>query len=220
MQHYRKTGDGLENQDSPGTANVMVTSGFFDYENMPKVAYSPDLVRALGDLKAAIFLSQLLFYFSKHEKYQHERLEWYYRSREAFEDDTALSRWEQERARELLRKLGILYEKKGQSFHTYYKIDYARLQRIFPSGGITTSQVVVKPPVKWWQNLRQPVVKPPAAGGKTSGPLKRLKRDKKETERPGPVQADLAFTERTEIIRMFHKADFPWQKPEAKEQEK
>ena len=46
----------------------MVTSGFFDYENMPKVAYSPDLVRALEDLFAAIFLSQLLFYIRVYEK--------------------------------------------------------------------------------------------------------------------------------------------------------
>ena len=72
------------------------------------VAYHPMLAKRLGSVKAALFLSQLLYW---HGKGRHG--DWTWKTFADFYDETGLSRKEQDTARALLRKKGLLDEKRA-----------------------------------------------------------------------------------------------------------
>lgn len=88
------------------------------------IAFHPVFVRITGSIKAGLFLSQL-YYWDRTAK---ARGEWIDRTRAEFEEHTALSRREQERARELLREAGLITERKlGTPSRLCYKLNLAQL---------------------------------------------------------------------------------------------
>ena len=70
------------------------------------VAYYPALARRVGGVKAAVMLSQLL-YWSFNSATQN-RDGWFYKTIEEMEEETGLSRWEQEGARKDLQNRGLI----------------------------------------------------------------------------------------------------------------
>jgi hypothetical protein len=73
------------------------------------IAYSVNLARVTGDVKAALFLSQLVYWTRVGvDVEQHEG--WIFKSREQWTDETGLSRYEQESARNKLLELGLMEE--------------------------------------------------------------------------------------------------------------
>ncbi len=106
-------------------------TSLFDYEEIPKAAYSPDLARNIGNIKAAIFLSQLLFYIRIYEK-RHGQVECFFKKRKDFEKDTALRRREQEQARKILRDKGLITERHGKGNVTEYQVNYFELDKYLP----------------------------------------------------------------------------------------
>jgi hypothetical protein len=77
------------------------------------VSYYAKIGRAVGGANAGVLLCQLMYWSGNIDgKFRgHDTDGWVYKSQEQIEEETALTRREQETARKRLRKLGILEEK-------------------------------------------------------------------------------------------------------------
>jgi len=94
------------------------------------VAYHPDIAKALGSVKAGVFISQILYWTGKGENKEG----WIYKTQNEMYKETALSRREQENARKIARKLGILEEKKrGIPQRLYFRINFEKLGELLLS---------------------------------------------------------------------------------------
>lgn len=97
------------------------------------IAFHRVFFKATGDVKAALFLSQL-FYWSK--KVNHD---WFWKSWIEWEEETCLSRKEQARVRKLLLQLKIIETKKVKVGNTpilHYKLDFMGFLSNVPNGNI------------------------------------------------------------------------------------
>lgn len=84
------------------------------------IAYHPDIARVAGGVKAGIFLSQLLYWSDKGKRGDG----YIWKTQEDWEDETALTRREQESARKILKSKGLIEEKlQGIPAKLYYKIN-------------------------------------------------------------------------------------------------
>lgn len=93
------------------------------------VAYHPILAKALGDVKAAIWLSQLLYWQGK-GKYG----DWTWKSADDFYNETALTRREQERIRGILSSKGVLEQRRaGPRGTLHYRVVIDALVRLIGS---------------------------------------------------------------------------------------
>lgn len=87
------------------------------------IAYYNGLAKPLGGAKVAIFFSQLFYWMDKTDNPLGV-----YKTQEEWEQETGLSRREQETARKKLRELGILIETNKRLEHRlYYRIDCEKL---------------------------------------------------------------------------------------------
>ncbi len=83
------------------------------------IAFQRSFIRLEMGVTAALFLSQLTYWTNRTTDDG-----WVYKTRDEWEEETGLSRYEQEGARKKLRGLGILLERKqGLPAGLYYKID-------------------------------------------------------------------------------------------------
>ena len=86
------------------------------------IAYHPMLAKIFGGVQAGIFLSQLCYWSAR----SHDPDGWVYKTREQWQDETGLTRAEQDTARRHLRTCGVLHEKKrrGLDRTVHYRVDY------------------------------------------------------------------------------------------------
>jgi len=92
------------------------------------VAYYSNIARWLGSVGDAIFLCQLLYWYGKGK----DPDGWIYKTQKEFEEETALSRYEQEHARRKLKSLGILEEeRRGVPARLYYHIDIDKFYELY-----------------------------------------------------------------------------------------
>lgn len=83
------------------------------------IAFQRSFIRLNIGMTAALFLSQMT-YWTNRSDYDG----WVYKTQEEWEEETGLSRYEQEGARKKLRSIGVLLEKKkGVPARLFYKID-------------------------------------------------------------------------------------------------
>ena len=88
------------------------------------VAYYPRLAIALGGVKEAVFVCQLLYWEGK----QSDPERWIHKSLEEIRSETGLSRYEQEGVRRTLEKAGILESRYERLEHRlYFRVNLARL---------------------------------------------------------------------------------------------
>lgn len=72
------------------------------------IAYYPGLKKITGSTTATIFLCQFLYWHGR----QHSVEGWIYKTQEEIEEETGLSRTEQETARRILKEKGFIEEKR------------------------------------------------------------------------------------------------------------
>jgi hypothetical protein len=90
------------------------------------IAFNPQLARLCGSVKAGLFLSQLLYWTNKTED------EWIYKTIAEFEEETALSREEQDGAIRRLKQLGFIeVEVRGMPARRYFKADCVKVANQF-----------------------------------------------------------------------------------------
>lgn len=91
------------------------------------IAFHRAFVGIGAGITGALMLSQAV-YWTKRTKDENG---WFYKTRADWEDETGLSRTEQETARAKLKKLGVLVEKKrGVPCKTHYRVDVEKLNEL------------------------------------------------------------------------------------------
>jgi len=92
------------------------------------VAYYSNIARWLGSVGDAIFLCQLLYWYGKGK----DPAGWIYKTQKECEEETALSRYEQEHARRKLKSLGILEEeRRGVPAKLYYRLNVDKMNELY-----------------------------------------------------------------------------------------
>lgn len=92
------------------------------------ITYYPALAKALESIPAAIFLAQLIYWTGK----QKDESGWIYKSREEWEEETSLTRSQQESARGILREKGLIEEKQTSFNRTkHYRIESEAIEKWF-----------------------------------------------------------------------------------------
>ena len=87
------------------------------------IAFNPDLAKALGSAKAGLLLSQLLFWWDKGNDKN-----WIYKTIEQMEDETALSRAEQDTAIKICKKFNLLkVVRKGIPAKRHFWLDIPKI---------------------------------------------------------------------------------------------
>lgn len=83
------------------------------------IAFQRSFIRLDIGVTAALFLSQMIYWTNRSDDDG-----WVYKTQEEWEEETGLSRYEQEGARKKLRSIGVLQEKKkGVPARLFYKVD-------------------------------------------------------------------------------------------------
>ena len=83
------------------------------------IAFQRSFIRLDIGVTAALFLSQMVYWTNRSDDDG-----WVYKTQEEWEEETGLTRYEQEGARKKLRALGVLLEnKKGIPARLFYKVD-------------------------------------------------------------------------------------------------
>lgn len=83
------------------------------------IAFQRSFIRLDIGVTAALFLSQMTYWTNRSDDDG-----WVYKTQEEWEEETGLSRYEQEGARKKLRSIGVLLEKrKGVPARLFYKVD-------------------------------------------------------------------------------------------------
>lgn len=91
------------------------------------VAFHRVFVKITGKVDAGLFLSQCLYWSSKTDNPDG----WFYKTRSEWEDETGLSRYEQEQSRKILKSLGLLEEKlAGIPARNYYRLNLEKLYQM------------------------------------------------------------------------------------------
>ncbi|EDG5203732.1 HNH endonuclease [Salmonella enterica] len=83
------------------------------------IAFQRSFIRLNIGVTASLFLSQMTYWTNRSDDDG-----WVYKTQEEWEEETGLSRYEQEGARKKLRSIGVLLEKrKGVPARLFYKVD-------------------------------------------------------------------------------------------------
>lgn len=105
------------------------------------IAFQRVFVRLGVGITGALMLSQAVYWSRRTD----DGDGWFYKTAEEWEEETGLTRREQETARAALRTAGILYEvKKGVPCKLFYRIDYEALQ-----DQIGAIQECANPPIQY-----------------------------------------------------------------------
>jgi hypothetical protein len=93
------------------------------------IAFHAHFVDVTGDILASLMLSQAQYWS---ERVEEEKDGWFYKSQQEWTEETRLHRFQQEKARKLLRGLGILEEKKqGVPCRLFFRINYEKLEQLY-----------------------------------------------------------------------------------------
>ncbi len=90
------------------------------------IAFNPMLARIAGNAISGLFLSQMLYWKGKGRD-----TEWVYKTIREFEEETCLTRNEQDRAKDAWKELGVLeVVLRGMPRKRYFKINEERLAEV------------------------------------------------------------------------------------------
>lgn len=91
------------------------------------IAFHRSFVSLGAGVTGALMLSQAVYWSHRTQKGDG----WFYKTQAEWEEETGLSRYEQEGARKKLRKLGVMQEiKRGVPCKTFYKVDFQQLSML------------------------------------------------------------------------------------------
>lgn len=91
------------------------------------IAYNPTFKRITGSTVAGIFLSQAWYWSKRHR----EQEGWFYKSQKEWEDETGLTRSEQETARRHCLRVGVIEERlKGVPATMYYRVNKPKVYEL------------------------------------------------------------------------------------------
>ncbi len=101
------------------------------------IAFHPPLSRALGSIEAAIYLQQLYYWRDKGSRED----EFIYKTKDEIEEETTLTRRQQDPIRKKLERLGVLETKLLKANGTptlHYRLNIGRLNELL---GVATTKI-------------------------------------------------------------------------------
>ncbi len=111
------------------------------------VAFHPMMARILGGIHEALFFQQIAYWSGKGRS-----ADWIYKTAEEMREETTLNRYQQDKARAGLRRLGVLSEeRRGLPAKMYYRVEWPVVFRLLRAasqiveGEQTSSSRVGKP---------------------------------------------------------------------------
>ena len=119
------------------------SSSFVDSLRMAgrPMSYYPKLGQLLGDLKTGVFICLFIHWDGKGE----DPDGWIYKTQKEINEETGLSRYEQETARKTLVELEVLEtSRRGQPARLYYKFNWEALEKALFAAQNKTKESVVK----------------------------------------------------------------------------
>jgi hypothetical protein len=96
------------------------------------IAFHRCFVKVTGSVHAALMLSQTLYWLNPERQGQNRGKDngWFWKTREEWEVELGLSRWEQETARKQLRHTKFWLEKEKRLVHRiFFSIDFVELEK-------------------------------------------------------------------------------------------
>lgn len=94
------------------------------------VGYYPSLTKLTGSVNASLFLCQMLYWTAR----THDEEGWIYKTQLEWEEEVGLSRYEQEYARKVLKKLGFLHEQYRECPRKlFYRLDLDAIDEAYES---------------------------------------------------------------------------------------
>jgi hypothetical protein len=159
------------------------------------IAYHASLARALKSVTAGILLSQLLYWM---ERGGSDEDGWIWKTRDELEEETALTRTEQETARKVLVKAGVMEEKlRGVPARMHFRITEVHMERLIEllTSGIPESEkrepeAAAVPPSQLAGNL-------PTGWRETSQPVRRKAPNLSARKRPTITETTSESTQRS-----------------------
>ena len=134
----------------------------------PPIAYRVEYARTFGSVTAALFLSQLCYWSGRGRD-----PEWVYKTRTEWQEETGLSRREQETARRILRDAGVIEEMlERKPFKLYFRVCVDKLVAAIAAGSTATTSPddpetePVDPPLSICTDGRADSAPPPKVGRK------------------------------------------------------
>jgi len=108
------------------------------------IAFNPDLARSLGSAKAGLLLSQLLFWWEKGRNPN-----WIYKTIDEMEEETTLSRCEQDNAIKICKNYGLLETKlEGIPAKRHFKLNIQKIIKLLESSLQVNDEQDCKKPAK------------------------------------------------------------------------
>jgi len=105
------------------------------------IAFHRPFVQITGSINSALMLSQALYWSHRTP----DKNGWFYKTRDEWEEETALTRTEQENARRLLRETGFWKEElRGVPAKMHYRIDFEMLAA-YMDGNLPTGRKENRP---------------------------------------------------------------------------
>jgi hypothetical protein len=106
------------------------------------IAYHPILAKVVGGVEVAVFLSQLIYWHGKGK----DPDGWIYKTQAEFEEETGLTRRNQETARTKLKDLGVLEEaRRGVPAKMHYRLDLDKLAELVNNEATTPQTRLAEP---------------------------------------------------------------------------
>jgi len=108
------------------------------------IAFHRCFVKVTGSVHAALMLSQALYWLNPERQGQNRGDDegWFWKSRDEWEAELGLSRWEQETARKLLRHTKFWLEKDKRLEHKiFFSIDFVELEKALEQAAASASNI-------------------------------------------------------------------------------
>lgn len=118
------------------------------------IAFHPTLAKLSGGAVSGLMLSQACYWS---DTLPEERGGWFFKTRDQWQEETQLTRWEQERARkDLCRKKYLQEERRGVPAKLWYRVNYEKIWQdlsqtswwdgLQPVGGVSSNKTEGCPP--------------------------------------------------------------------------
>ncbi len=116
----------MENNQTYKTSSPNYNKKLLEVLSIKPIAFNPLLAKAIGSVKAGLLLSQLLYWWRKGQN-----PEWIYKTIDEIEEETALSRYEQDGAIQKIRNLKLVeVKRKGIPAKRHFKLNLGNISKL------------------------------------------------------------------------------------------
>ncbi|OGM18803.1 hypothetical protein A2686_02070 [Candidatus Woesebacteria bacterium RIFCSPHIGHO2_01_FULL_38_10] len=116
----------MENNQTHKTSSPNYNKKLLEVLSIKPIAFNPLLAKAIGSVKAGLLLSQLLYWWGKGQN-----PEWIYKTIDEIEEETALSRYEQDGAIQKIKNLKLVeVKRKGIPAKRHFKLNLGNISKL------------------------------------------------------------------------------------------